>query len=256
MSTKDATGLVIGGEPRIDFLPPEVKERKNARKARRGLIALVVIVMVACAGGYVFATSLALQSQGSLADEQAKTAALLAEQAEYAEVRTVAAQLAAVKDARLVATAAEILWIAQLAELQATLPAGMVITTAEIDSISATELAPVAAVPLEQERVATLTLTATAPSLSAIADWLDNLRDLRGYADAWGAPAFWDGDHYEVDVRLNINAEAFAKRYFEVKEAVASEEDEAEEASTTEESEVADDAVTPSPSAPSTENEG
>lgn len=255
MSAKDATGLVIGGEPRIDFLPPEVKERKNARKTRRGLIALVIVVMVACAGGYVFATSLALQSQGALADEQAKTAALLAEQAEYSEVRTVAAQLAAVKDARLMGTAAEILWMAQLAELQASLPAGMLIIKADIDSVSAMEPAPVVTVPLETERVATVKMTATAPTLASIADWLDNLRELPGFADVWSTPATWEGDHYEVEVRLNINAEAFAKRYFEVKSDGASEEEDAEAASTTEGTDAPDDGVAPSPT-PSTENEG
>src|SRR5690606_4123650 len=122
MSAKDSTGLVIGGEPRIDFLPPEVKQRKQTRRTRRSLIILVVIVMVACAGGYVFATSLAVQSQLALIDEQSKTSDLLNEQAKYAEARTVSAQLAATEDARLVATGHEILWNAYLAELQATLP--------------------------------------------------------------------------------------------------------------------------------------
>lgn len=215
MSAKDNGGLVIGGEPRIDFLPPEVKLRKQARQTRRSLIALVVIVLVACAGGYVFAASLALQSQMALADEQAKTSALLSEQAKYAEARTVAGQLSATDDARLVATANEILWKAYLAELRATLPSGMAITSAKLDSLSATDLPPIATVALETERVATFQLIATAPTLSAAAEWLDNLRELRGFADVWASPAKWNGATFDVDVRLNINASAFEKRFFE-----------------------------------------
>lgn len=36
--------VVIGGEPRVNLLPPEVALRKKARSARRGLVALVIIV--------------------------------------------------------------------------------------------------------------------------------------------------------------------------------------------------------------------
>lgn len=257
MSAKDATGLVIGGEPRIDFLPPEVKQRKQSRKTRRSLIALVVIVMVACAAGYVFATSLALQSQLALADEQAKTSALLSEQAKYAEARTVSGQVAATQNARLVGTAHEILWQAYLAELNATLPSGMAITAVEIDSMSATDLPPAASVPLETERVATITMMAQTPTLASAAAWLDNLRELRGFADLWATPATWNGVAYEIEVRLNINASAFEKRFFqgygETSDAPADGEGES-----TPEPESTEGPATeePTPDAPSTENEG
>src|SRR5690554_4082752 len=102
MSNKDTTGLVVGGEPRIDFLPPEVKAGKRARRTLRSLIALVLAVVVVCAGGYVFASSLAVQAQVALAEEQAKTQALLQEQSQYSEARTVAGQVSAATDARLV----------------------------------------------------------------------------------------------------------------------------------------------------------
>ena len=43
-NSKNAGPLVIGGEPRIDFLPVEIKERKKSRRARRSLIAWVRLV--------------------------------------------------------------------------------------------------------------------------------------------------------------------------------------------------------------------
>ena len=267
MSAKDNPGLVIGGEPRIDFLPPEVKQRKQSRRTRRSLIVLVVIVMVACAGGFVFATSLAVQSQLALVDEQAKTSALLSEQTKYAEARTVTAQLAATEDARLVATAPEILWRAYLAEVQATLPSGMAITNAEVDSMSATDLPPITTVPLETERVATISMTAIAPTLTSAAAWLDNMRELNGFADLWATPATWNGAAYEIEVRLNINATAFEKRFFEgYGETTDDATDESGEEADAPESEgesapepgSTDEPGTdvPSTEAPSTENEG
>jgi hypothetical protein len=228
MSTKDATGLVVGGEPRIDFLPPEVKAGKKARKTRRSLAVLVVLVLVACAGGYVFATSLAVQSQLKLAAEQAVTQQLLSEQAEYAEARTVANQLASTMNARLVGSATEIEWRNYLTSLQASLPSGVVIQTFAIDSQSALESAPVPSILLQQPRVAAITFTASAPSLPKIDQLLVRLRGLTGFADAAATTISLDGDTYFVDVILNVNSDALEKRHFAAEADVEAEVDASE----------------------------
>jgi hypothetical protein len=215
MSAKDAAALTIGGEPRIDFLPPEVKQRKQARKTRRSLVALVIVVIVACAGGYVFATSLAVQSQIALANEQATTQSLLQQQTEFAEVRSVTGELQAVSDARRAGSATEVMWAPFLAKLQAALPAGSVIETYLVDSQTALESAPVTAVPLQNPRIATITFTASVPSLASADALLVNLRELPGYADAAMTTASLDEGLYRVSVTLNINADALEKRFFE-----------------------------------------
>ncbi len=215
MSGKDASGLTIGGEPRIDFLPPEVKAGKQAKKTRRSLVVLVVLVVAACAAGYVFATTLAVQSQVMLAAEQAKTQELLAEQAKYSEAGAVSRQLKTAIDARLVGSATEIQWREYLASLQATLPSGMAITGATIDSQSASEIAPFPDVPLQQLRVMTIQMTASSPDLNSVATWLDTLVGIRGFADVWSSPATLEDGLYSVDVRLHINADAFERRFYD-----------------------------------------
>lgn len=253
----DSTGLVIGGEPRIDFLPPEVKAGKHARRTRRILGALVIVVLIACAGGYVFATALAVQSQLALASEQAKTAALLSEQAKYTEARTVGSLIDAAQDARLVGTAREILWQAHLAQLRDTLPSRMAIIKIDVDSISAIETVPVASVPLQTERVATISIKASAPNLSSTSVWLDNLRDVRGFADVWASPARWEADHYEVEVKLNINASAFEKRFFEgYVEGAAAVSEQDSDSSESEEVTPPEDAKSTEPDDATTESEG
>lgn len=214
-----SAGIVIGGEPRIDFLPPEVKSRNAARKSRRSLAALVVIVLVACAAGYVFATTLAVQSQAMLAEEQAHTRELLAEQAKYSEVRTVTSATAAVENARIVGSATEVVWADYLAELQASLPAGATIETFTVDSQAAFEAVPEASVPLQHSRVATIAFTVRVSSLPVADALLVSVRELNGYAGAAFSTIGLEDGTYLANGVLLVNSDALAKRFFEPAEA-------------------------------------
>lgn len=216
---RDATGIVVGGEPRIDFLPAEVKVRKQARKIFRSLVILVFAVVVLCVGGYVYATTLSVQSQLKLAEEQERTQQLLKEQAEYAEVQTVSNLLAAATDARLVGSATEIFWQKYLGKLQSALPSGVSAESYTVDSQTALELTPVPIVPLQSDRVATITFTATVPGLPQADALLVNLRALPGFADSRATTIGRKEDgRYSVMVILNINSDAFERRFFEAPE--------------------------------------
>jgi len=221
MSAKD-TGLVIGGEPRIDFLPPEVKAGKQARRTRRSLMALVLLVVAACVAGYVFATSLAVQSQGELADAQDRTRALVQEQGEYQSVRTVTAELAATTNARLVGSATEVLWKDYLAQLVTALPSETTVDTYTVESQTAMEGSPVTTIPLQNQRMATVNFVAEFPTLAKAKAVLESLATLPGYADAWATPIeLTDEGAYTATFTLNVNAEIAERRFFEAEEPVA-----------------------------------
>lgn len=229
-----SAGLVIGGEPRIDFLPPEIKAGNLARKTRRSLLVLVVATVAVCAAGYVFATTLAVQSQVKLAEEQAQTQQLLAEQAEYSEVRTVSGTTAAVQDARIVGSATEIMWADYLAELQASLPVDSTIETFVVDSQAALEAAPEVAVPLQDNRVATITFAVRVASLPVVDSLLVNLRELTGYAGAVVTTIALEDGTYLANGVLHVNSDAFERRFFETVEVDDATSDEADTSSSDE----------------------
>lgn len=216
MSGKDV-GLVIGGEPRIDFLPPEVKAAKQARRTRRSLGALVLLVVAACAAGVVFATTLNLQAQEQLVSAQDRTRALIQEQGEYAEVRTVTGQIASATNARLVGSANEVLWTAYLGKVVSVLPGGTTIDTYSVESQSANEAAPVAEVPLRQPRIATVNFIAGFPNLAQAKSVLKNLETLPGYAGAWVTPIeLTDEGTYSANFTLYVNSDVTERRFFKV----------------------------------------
>jgi hypothetical protein len=224
--------LVVGGEPRIDFLPTETKKRKEYRRQRRSLVALVIVVAVACAFGFVFSTSLAANSQATLEAEQAKTAVLLTQQKEYAEVRTVQGDIDAATSARLVGSATEILWDEYVMGLVAGLPEGSRLTpgttsSVTIDSQSTLELAPAPDVPLQNARVASIALLVDVTDLSVGDAVIEYLKTVPATADVTTTVLSRQPESiYRMTITLNVNSEAFERRFFVNKPADAPTQDE------------------------------
>ena len=205
---------VIGGEPRVDLLPPEVRAQQKGRVLRRALVVAVVAVVFITAGGIAAATWEAQRSRASLAVVEARTAELLAAQGEYAPVRRAQAELDATVAARQLATSVDIDWNDYLRQIRARLPGDVVIGAVVLDAGSPWAPYGQATAPLQPSRVATVNLTLTTPTLPSVPDWLDEMATLPGYADS--APtrvALLDSGGYEVSLTLHVNAEAFSNRF-------------------------------------------
>lgn len=225
MSKRDSVDVIVGGEPRIDFLPVEIKARKDAKRTRRFLLVLIAMVGVVCLGAYVFASNLTLQARVQLEQAQADTSDLLQQQSQFAEIRSLASKLEDSRNARLVASATEVLWNEYLRELQAKLPAGATVVAYTVDSQSALEAVVVPDGPLQSSKVATITLTVMVPNLAHVESLLVSLSSLTGYAGATVTTATLESSEdealYSANVILNVNADAFAKRFFEPEESPA-----------------------------------
>lgn len=214
-ATARAETLKIGGEPRADLLPPELRTQRKALKIRRrlwlGVITLVVLMVLGTGLG-------ALQTfaiQVNLVSEQTKTTALLLEQRKYIAVRAVQDDAEMVKAAQEVGTSTEIDWQKYLKAVQTTLPANVVLTSVTIEAGSPLQSYTQATVPLQGARVATLSFTATSPTLPQVPAWLDSLTGLPGFADA--SPGSVTREEatgvYTVDITMHISEAAFTNRF-------------------------------------------
>jgi hypothetical protein len=183
MSAKDLR-LIIGGPPRADLLPPEIKVEEAARSQRRGLILIVVLIIGLVAAGYVLAAINLSSAQTRLDQVTSRTSELLSEQAKYAEVRQINTQLETAKAAREVGTSTEIDWTTYFVALGKTQPPGSVILSLEIDSATPLAEFPQSDAPLEPTRIAEFVFSATVASLEDIPTWLDDLSKLPGWVDA------------------------------------------------------------------------
>jgi hypothetical protein len=189
--TTDGHELILGGEPRADLLPPDLKAARQGRLLRR-IMAIVAAGIVLVVIAAVAAVSLeAGRAQSRLDASEARTTELLLESAKYSEVRNVQNQIDLTTAARQLAAATEVDWRAYLVAVRASLPSDVTIQAITVGS--GTSL--------------------TSPTLPAVPMWLTNLRTLPGYADAHpGSVTRTETGQYVVELVININKDARSNR--------------------------------------------
>ncbi|WP_156999823.1 hypothetical protein [Agromyces terreus] len=212
----------MAAEPRASLLPEEIRTERGDRRMRRGLVLGIIgtAVVAAVAIGAVFA--LQVQAAVQLALSQQATTDLLLQQTEYGEIRELRSNVTIVAAAQEIGASTEIDWRDYLQQVQATLPAGVVVTQADIDSATPMAAYAQATAPLQGARVATIAFTATSPTLPDVPRWLEGLADLPGYADALpGETSANDDGTYTVNITMHIDDEVFTNRFAETPEAAS-----------------------------------
>jgi hypothetical protein len=211
-----AVELVLGGEPRVHLLPPEVTAGQKGKTLRRVIAGTVVGTLVLLGAGIGVASWQADQAKQSLLAAQARSADLLASQLEYSGVLQVQATIDAAIAARKIGTASEIDWKGYLDDIRAVLPADVTVDSVTIESTSPLVPYSQPTAPLQESRVATVNLTLTSPGLPPVPDWLEGFQSLPGYADSWtGSISRTDAGGYTVDVTVHVNADAYLGRFAE-----------------------------------------
>jgi hypothetical protein len=207
-------GVVVGAEPRVHLLPPEVVADRKAAVLRSRLGLGVVAVVAVVALGILGASSMAASAQHDLATDQAATQGLLKQELTYAKVRTVQDQVDLIKTAQQVGASTEIAWMPYLDKVQQTLPPNVAITGVVVDSSTPIDLYPQSTASLQGPRVATIVFTAQSPSLPEVPSWLLNLKTLPGYADALpGSVNLDQSGVYTVTITMHVDEKAFSDRF-------------------------------------------
>jgi Tfp pilus assembly protein PilN len=114
--------------PRVNLLPPEIEAARRFRKVQAGLGAGVAAAVVVAGALLLSANSQVHDAQGDLDTAKAKAASLKAEQAKYAEVPLVYAQVEAGQAQLSQAMGKEIRWSYFLNDLSLRTPAKVWLT--------------------------------------------------------------------------------------------------------------------------------
>lgn len=205
---------LVGGEPHVRLLPPEVGERRKAKVTRRRLTLFVILIATLVVGETALIRAQALQAKRQLSISQENTKSLIMQQNKYGEVQKIQSQVEVIRAAREVGTSTEIDWRAYLISVQATLPSDVTLDTINVDS--ATPFSPFtqATAPLQGSRIATLSFTAKSANLPKVPRWLVALTTLPGYADASpGSVTRNEAGGYLVNITMHINEDAFTHRF-------------------------------------------
>ena len=213
-SKKSTDELVLGAEPRMDLLPPEVRTLQKVKATRRRLGGILVAVLVLVGAGVGASTWYAMQSQAELAAARERTTELLTSQSQYSEVKKVQAALDTTLVARQFGASTEIDWKAYLAQVLALVPSTVTVDTLSIDSASPLVPYEQATSPLLNARVATIRILFTSPDATSVPAWLERMATLPGYADSQAtAITRTNTGLYTVDFVLHVNQGAFSGRF-------------------------------------------
>jgi hypothetical protein len=210
--------LVVGGVPRAELLPPEIELEKKARAQRRGLLAILVLVFAFVGLSYSAVAVMTAASQVGVDEARARTADLISQQAQYIEVRQLQAQVGAAEAARLLATSTEVDWPATIASLVAVAPE--TVNASAITVATSTPISPFGGttVPLENPRIAELTLVGASATLPDLGAWITALHDVKGFADATPGSISRQGDVYVYTMVIHLNEQIYTNRFVPTEE--------------------------------------
>lgn len=222
-----ADQLPIGGVPKVDLLPPELKQARAWRAARgRALVFILcaTMLMLAGVGGATWWAQSKVEERNAA---QARTDELLAMQSEFVEVNQVQGAIRSAEGALTQAAATDVVWRDLLAELQRTLPPGTRITTLTIEAGSPTTELAAPTDPLRSTRIASVTFTAVATSVPDVVSWTRAVLDVPGIV--YAAPRSTIADEASTSFTVEMSVDVSAERLRNLPEDAAAADAETEE---------------------------
>jgi hypothetical protein len=213
MSRSTNAQLAIGGVPRADLLPPEIRHEAKTRGQRRVIVALVALVVVAVVASSIAASVLAMVSSQQMVAANERTNEILAEQSKYVVVRQYNDQVEVAEAARAVGVSTEIDWGTYLPEITSRLSADATIDNLTVASTSPTVALPQGSGPFDVASLAEITFTVSTSGFPAVATWLDSLTTIPGFADAVPSTIALESGKYSVNFTMHVNEGALSNRF-------------------------------------------
>lgn len=202
-------------EPRVQLLPPLVKQREKSRRTRR-LLAFVIVVSIGIAlGGVAFGYLRAVQAEVALLAEHARTEQILAEQAKYAEAAQKAALVVASEEAQREVTANEIDWLALLTEVGTYMPAGSSVSKIAVRAPAPWEPALVPEGELRAARVGIVDLTIASPDYALAAAFVRAIWKMEGVADVVITGSTVDTGGYLTTIAVTLDENVRSQRFLD-----------------------------------------
>lgn len=209
---KTTTELIIGGIPRVDLLPPEVRARERDRTAGGWAILAIVAAVGVVASGYAFSSVLGLAAQAHLGTVSSRTAELLVEQNKYIEVQQIRGQIELTGAAQRVGAASMTDWSRVVGEVSAALPGSVLSFRGDV--ATPLEGFPQTTVPLQGARIGALQVIVRTVTLPDLSNWVEALADLDFVVDSVaGTVSIQEDGSYLTDVVIHIDEDAIANRF-------------------------------------------
>lgn len=215
MSARTVKGPALALEPRVQLLPPMVKQREKSRRSRRLMVFAVVVAIAIIGGASAFGFLRATQAAASLAAEQARTAQILEQQAQYSEATKIDGLVTSTKQAQQLVTITEVRWSRAMAEMNASVPAGYAVVKASAEFPAPWEAGLAPSGVLRKQGVALITLELQGAEYRHPAEFTQVVSFLDGVSDFMVEKTELKADGYHTTVTFTLDTTKLAGRFLE-----------------------------------------
>lgn len=214
MSTKVSTkDLHLAAEPRVQLLPPMVKQRELVQRTRRMAVFALFVSVVLALGGTAFGYLRAMQAQGALAGAHELTAQIQSQQSQYAEAAQTARLIADTESAQRVVTSNEIQWQLLVARLVGYLPPGYVIAEIGLAAPAPWEGVVAPEGELRATGIGTLSVVISGPDYAGAAAFVTAVYSMPGVADAYITKTEFKDGGYRTTISIVLDEEVRSDRF-------------------------------------------
>lgn len=196
---------------KVNLLPVEIIEGRRFRRAQLMLGGTVIGVLGIAVGGVLLAQRQVEQANEELLVSQARVTALQAEEARYAAVPRVIAQVDAAVAARSLAMGTDVLWYRYLSDIDGAQPRGVTLTSVTL-TLGETAGGAVGEI-LSVAGPGTMTIQGTAEKYSQVAAWLEASDKVDGFASPKLTDAADSGEIVTFSSTAVITTDALSGRY-------------------------------------------
>ncbi|MDQ1288748.1 MAG: hypothetical protein QG622_2314, partial [Actinomycetota bacterium] len=181
--------------PRVNLLPQEITDKRRFRHIQRVLLGVIGLVLLLCGLLTTWEQSRVTQARDELELIQNEAVDLERQQAKFAEVPKVSAQLDAARLAREQALGGDVLWFRFLTDLAVNTPPGTVLSSVTIEmSGSATPTRPATGDPFAPPGLGSVKVVGQAGEFTDVASWLDSVGKVNGLSGTLLESAARGGD--------------------------------------------------------------
>jgi hypothetical protein len=198
--------------PKVNLLPIEVIEKRRFRRTQIGLAAAVTAVVALGAAGAFWAHSGVVDANDSLVAAHSRVTGLQAQQAKYATVPQVIAQVDAAVSARTLALGNDVLWYRYLNDLDGARPDGLTLSGITL-GVNVTATTTTASNPLAPAGVGTVALQGAADQYDQVSSWLEALNKITGLSSSSLTNAAKTENGLTFSTGAVLDSDALSDRY-------------------------------------------
>lgn len=208
--------LPLGGEPRVQLLPPSIAQREKVRQAQSLTVLSIVLAIIVAGGAIAGAFFVSVNSAATLVQAQAETASIQAQQLQYVAGAIAAADVQDGTDAITVVGATDVDWRSIFDQVRAALPEGAAISAFVVTARGPWEAKITSEAPLRGEREATVQLTISSPSVLEMVSFYQTLSaHVDAFADAVLTKSQYDVSRaaWSSEIELTLDSTILSQRY-------------------------------------------